>query len=170
MNATAMVRICSPLGLGAVPYPMAARILRDRLFTHGQLLAQEQAVKPDPPAIDLIITQTLSDEPVVSVRRLALRTCFPKSTVYYHLVNTLGFTARHLRLIPYALSQDRKHVRVDMLETFPAQAHSVRHNRWRNFATLNGNWFCYPTDFESIWLPGDEKAPERERRMRPAPK
>jgi hypothetical protein len=33
---------------------------------------------------------------------------------------------------------------------------------WHGIITLDESWFCLSTDYEFVWLPRDEKVPERE--------
>jgi hypothetical protein len=40
----------------------------------------------------------------------------------------------------------------------------VQHDRaWHDIITLDESWFYQSTDYEFVWLPQDEKVPERER-------
>jgi hypothetical protein len=47
--------LCTTVSLDPVSYPMLTRILQEKLSAHGQWLAQELAVEPDPSVIDLTI-------------------------------------------------------------------------------------------------------------------
>jgi hypothetical protein len=38
-----------------------------------------------------------------------------------------------------------------------------RDRAWHNIVTLDESWFYLSTDYELVWLPRDEKVPERER-------
>jgi histone-lysine N-methyltransferase SETMAR len=40
-----------------------------------------------------------------------------------------------------------------------------RDRAWHDIVTLDGPWFYLSTDYEFIWLPRDEKLPERERHI-----
>jgi hypothetical protein len=37
-----------------------------------------------------------------------------------------------------------------------------RDRAWHGIVTLNESWFYLNTDYEFLWLPRDEKVPERE--------
>jgi histone-lysine N-methyltransferase SETMAR len=39
-----------------------------------------------------------------------------------------------------------------------------RDRAWHDIGTLDEFWFCLSTDYEFVWLPRDDKVPERERR------
>jgi hypothetical protein len=52
-----------------------------------------------------------------------------------------------------------------MPKTLLEHAYSAKHDGWRNFVTPGQNLLYYHTVYESIWLSGDAKTPERERRM-----
>jgi hypothetical protein len=41
--------------------------------------------------------------------------------------------------------------------------HLVKHNGWRNSVALDESWFDCHSNYESLWLSGDEDAPETER-------
>jgi hypothetical protein len=85
--------------------------------------------------------------------------------VYYHLVNNLWFTMRRLRRVPHGLPQGQKQARVDISMTPLGKGQSAKHNCWRNFATLDESCSCCHADYESAWLSGDDRAPEKERRI-----
>jgi hypothetical protein len=40
-----------------------------------------------------------------------------------------------------------------------------RDRAWHDIGTLGESWFYLSTDCEFVWLPRDEKVPERERRI-----
>jgi len=47
---------------------------------------------------------------------------------------------------------------------------SMKHHSWRYMIALDESWFYLSTDYESIWLPSGDTAPERERKMINSPK
>jgi hypothetical protein len=105
MNAAAMDQdLFATLDCNAMSYLTVTHILRDTLFGHENLPAQEPTVDPNPPTIDVAITQVLSGEPFASVRQLDERTSLPKRTVSYAFATTLGFAARHPCWVPHGLS------------------------------------------------------------------
>jgi hypothetical protein len=57
-----------------------------------------------------------------------------------------------------------------MSTTLLGRVHSAKHNGWQNFVTLDETWVYCHTECKSIWLSGDEKAPERERWLTASPK
>jgi hypothetical protein len=38
-----------------------------------------------------------------------------------------------------------------------------RDRPWHDIVTFDESWFCLSTDYDFVWLPRDEKVPERER-------
>jgi hypothetical protein len=114
--------------------------------------------------------QALSGDPFAYVRQLVQGPCLPKSAERYHVVSTIEFATRHLRWIPHALSQDENHVQVEMSKTFLRHVCSAKHNAWRNFVTPDESWFYDDADYKSVWLSGDEKRPETERKTMTSPR
>jgi hypothetical protein len=47
-----------------------------------------------------------------------------------------------------------------MSRTLVEQGPSAKPNGLQSFVALDGNWFYYHINYESIWNPGDERAPE----------
>jgi hypothetical protein len=37
-----------------------------------------------------------------------------------------------------------------------------RDRAWHDIVTFDGSWFSLSADYEFVWLPRDEKVPERE--------
>jgi hypothetical protein len=62
--------------------------------------------------IDKAILLALAEEPFASIRRIASRTLIPRTTVYRHLVGSLGMTLKHLRWVPERLSPQQNGNRV----------------------------------------------------------
>jgi hypothetical protein len=118
MNTTRIHQdLFTTLALDALLYPTVTGFLREMFCTHEQLPAQGPAIQSDSSAINLTIAQALNDEPFTPVLQPTKRKCLPKSTVYYHLVNSLGFTTKHLRWVLGALSQGQKQVLIEMPKT-----------------------------------------------------
>jgi hypothetical protein len=79
-----------------------------------------------PSVVNHTILTDLGEVPFSSVRELAKAICFSSTTVYHHLIQSLGFTVRHLRWLPHALIEAQMHQRVDLLKWLLAQLESVQ--------------------------------------------
>jgi hypothetical protein len=97
-----------------------------------------------------------------SVRQLSGLTHFPSTIVYRRLTLSLGFVARHLRLVPHVLSDARKGERVNLSRRLLRMLEVQRDRAWHDIITLDESWFYMSTDYEFVWLPRHEKVPERE--------
>jgi hypothetical protein len=56
-----------------------------------------------------------------------------------------------------------------MSKTLLGQVCSAEQNDWGTFTTRGKRWFEGQSDYKSIWLSGDEKAPQTERTMTASP-
>jgi hypothetical protein len=138
MNATAMhYDLFTTLGIDALSYPIVTRILREALSTHKQSPAEKLAVDLHPSAIDSAITQALSIEPFALVHLLAQRMCLPKSSVFHHVVNIVGFATKCPSCGPRTLSQDKKQVLAEMSQSLLAQIGSAKHTGRGNLGTFD---------------------------------
>jgi transposase len=120
--------------------------------------------------IDQAITLALNDEPFASIRQIARKTLLPRSTIYRHLTNSMGFVVKHLRWVPHNLSDDQKQMRISKSIDLLHLLNSMKHHSWRNIVTLDESWFYLATDYDSIWLPPAEAPPTREKKMISSPK
>jgi hypothetical protein len=113
------------------------------------------------------IVTALDESPFVSVRQLSRLTHLHSTTVYRRLTQSLGFVARHLRWVPHVLSDAQKGERVNLsrrlLRMRMRMLEVQRDRAWHDIVTLDESWFYRSTDYEFVWLPRDEKVPERER-------
>jgi hypothetical protein len=97
------------------------------------------------------------------MRQLSRLTHLPSTTVYRRLTQSLGFVPRQLRWVPHALSDAPKGERVNLSRRLLRMLEVQRDRAWHDIITLDASWFYLSTNYEFIWLPRDEKVPERER-------
>jgi AraC-like DNA-binding protein len=64
--------------------------------------------------VDETILTELVDEPFSSMHKLARHIGLSRTTVHWHLKDSLGLTVRHLRCLPQHLSADQKAARVNL--------------------------------------------------------
>jgi hypothetical protein len=99
---------------------------------------------------------------VCSVQQLSRPTHLPSTIVYRRLTQSLGFVARHLRWVTHALSGAQKDERVNLSRRLLRLLEVQRDRPWHEIVTLDESWFSLSTDYEIVWLPQNEKVPERE--------
>ena len=58
--------------------------------------------------IDFLNKDVVDEEPFLSVRQIAKRTCIPKSTVFDRMTSKLVYISKHLKWIPYLLLDEQK--------------------------------------------------------------
>jgi hypothetical protein len=111
---------------------------------------------------DQAILAALEGDPFASVRQLFRLTPLPSTTIYRHPTQSLGFVASHLRWVPHVLSDAQKDERVNLSRRLSRMLEVQRDRVWHDIITLNESWVYLSTTYEFVWLPRDEKVPERE--------
>jgi hypothetical protein len=91
------------------------------------------------------ILSALDENPFASVRL----THIPATTVYRRLTELLGFTARHLRRLPHALSEEQRARRVELSRALLRILQVQRDRAWHDIVTLDESWFYLSTDHGS---------------------
>jgi hypothetical protein len=99
---------------------------------------------------DEAILSALDENPFASVHQLSPRTHIPTTTVYRRRTESLGFTARHLRWVPHALSEEQRAQRVDLSRELLRTLQVQRDCAWHDIVTLDKSWFYLSTDHELI--------------------
>jgi hypothetical protein len=150
------------LGLNAVSYSSVTRYLREARFSPSKPEPHPADVQRDLDDSDQAILATLEDSPFASVRQLPRVTHLPSTTVYHRLTQSLGFTARHLRWVPHALSDTQKDHRVNLSRRLLRMLEVQRDRTRHDILTLDEPWFYLSTDYEFVWLPRDGRVLERE--------
>jgi histone-lysine N-methyltransferase SETMAR len=112
---------------------------------------------------DRAILAALEDSPFASEQQLSRLTRLPSTTVYRRPTQLLGFVARHLRWVPHALSDAQKSERVNLSRRLLRMLEVQRDRAWHDIVTLHESWFYLSTGYKFLWLPRDEKVPERGR-------
>jgi hypothetical protein len=144
----------------AVSYSSVTRNLREARFPPSKPEPHPADVQRDLNDSDHAILTALEDGPFASVRQLSGLTHLPSTNVYRRLTQSLGFVARHLRRVPYALSDAQKGERVNLSRRLLRMLGVQRDRAWHNIVTLDESWFYLSTDYEFAWLPRDEKFPK----------
>ena len=149
----------------AVSYQTVTKYLRSESFIKQEAPSPNSDKKTCDEVVNEAILAVLEEEPYSSVRQIAQRTKIPKSTVYYHLVHSLGFVAKHARWIPKKLTQEQLNDRVCKCDALSKLLRKVFHHNYKFIITLDQSWFYLNTDYERQWLPPDADRPEKERVM-----
>jgi hypothetical protein len=96
------------------------------------------------------------------VWQLSRLTHLHSKTVYRRLTQLLRFVAHHLQWVPHALPDAQKSERVNLSRRLLRMVEVQRERAWHDIVTFDESWFDLSTDYEFVWLPRDEKVPERE--------
>jgi hypothetical protein len=96
--------LMATLGRDAMAYSTVVRYLHDAHYSpSSQRTASVEASRALDDSDEAILS-SLDENPFVSVRQLSCLTNIPPMAMYRRLTNSLGFTERHFRWIPHALS------------------------------------------------------------------
>jgi ABC-type dipeptide/oligopeptide/nickel transport system ATPase subunit len=141
--------LVATLGGGAMAYSTVARYIHDAHCSPSSQTAAPIAVPSSLDDSDEAILSVLDENPFVSVRQLSHLTHIAATTVYRRLTESLGFTARHLRWIPHALSGDQRAQRVELSRELLRILQVHRDRAWHDIVTLDESWFYLSTDHGS---------------------
>jgi histone-lysine N-methyltransferase SETMAR len=114
-----------------------------------------------PSLVDSAILTALGEALFSSFRELAKATCFPLTTVYRHLTQSLGFTVRYLRWVPHALTEAQIHQRIDLSKRLQALLESIQAGSNQYVITLDESWFYLWSERDRIWLDPGREPPQR---------
>jgi len=171
MNATEIYQeINAVLGEKTISYSSVTRYLRERSFRDSSAAPDPEVDFDAPNLVEQAIQEALDERPFSSLRQLAKRILVPMSTVRYHLVNCMGYKLKHVRWVPHTLSTGQKTARVERSRDLLSVLQSVRHQGWKFIVTMDEAWFYLSNNFDQIWMPHDEIAPDCPRRMVSTPK
>jgi hypothetical protein len=129
--------IIATLGLDTVSYSLVTRYLREARFPPSKPEPHPADVQRDLNDSDQAILAALEDNPFASVRQLSRLTRLPSTTVYRRLAQSLGFVARHLRWVPYTLSDSQKGERVNLSRRILGILEVQRDRAWHGIVTLD---------------------------------
>jgi hypothetical protein len=87
----------------AVAYSTATKYALSAQFSGRKEATPPEAPDVERSPVDEAILTALAEFPFLFsyVRELSRRICLPRSTVHRHLMQSLRFTARHLRWVPH---------------------------------------------------------------------
>jgi hypothetical protein len=151
------------LGPDAVSCSSVTRCLREAQFPPSKPEPHPADVQKDLDDSDQAILAALEDSLFPSVRQLSQLTHLRSTIVYRRLTQSLEFVARHLRWVPHALPDAQKGERVNLSRRLLRMLELQRDRASHDTVTLDESWFYPSTDYEFVWLPRDEKVPEKER-------
>jgi hypothetical protein len=96
--------IVATLRPDTMSYSSVTRSLCEARFPPSTSELHPGDVQRDLDDSDQAISAALEDSPFAPVQQLPRLTHLPLTTVYRRLTQSLGFVARHFRLVPHALS------------------------------------------------------------------
>jgi hypothetical protein len=88
--------------------------------------------------------------PFSSIRKLTCLTYIPTITAHRHLIQSLGFIAKHLRWIPHTLTPTQKTERSTLSIELLRQLRFIEHHGRQSIITLDESWFSLSPDHEQI--------------------
>jgi AraC-like DNA-binding protein len=150
-------------GRDAVVYSSVARCLGEARLLPSSEDAPSANVHRGVNDSDQALLSTFNENRFASLRQLFRLAHMSPTTVYRRLTEVLGFTTRHLRRVPHALSDAQKARRVDLSLRLLRMPEIQRDRAWHGIVTGDESWFYLTTDHELIGLPRDGAVPERER-------
>jgi hypothetical protein len=89
----------------AIGQSMVTKYMRETQVTNDSEPTPTEIEDECQRPFDKAILPALAQECFASFRRIAAKALVPRTTVYRHLVGTLGMTARQLRYVPHRLSR-----------------------------------------------------------------
>jgi hypothetical protein len=101
--------------------------------------------------VDEAMLTALAEFPFSSVRELSRSICLPRSTGHRHLTQSLRFTGRYLRWVPYFLTAEQKQIRVQMAIEL-LQVLLVQSTRqWHDIVSLDESWIYLFSEHDLMW-------------------
>jgi hypothetical protein len=111
----------------------------------------------------------LTFQPFAFVSQIFCMILLSKSTVLWHVTESLRVISKRRRWIPHRLSYVEKEARVEKSEELLQLLLSMKHQSWKYIVTFDEAWFYFCADYETIWLTTREPKPDRERRIVSSP-
>jgi hypothetical protein len=151
------------LGKHVVTYSTVTKYVRRTHFSGRKEATPPEAPDVERSPVDEGVLTALAEFPFSSVRELSRRIYLPRSTVHWHLTQSLHFTVQHLRWGPRFLTTKQKQIRVQMAIEL-LQVLSVQSTRqWYNIVTLDGSWIYLFSEHDLMWTAPREIVVDRER-------
>jgi hypothetical protein len=145
-----------------ISYPSVTRYLREaKLATSNPEVSFSESISGHDDC-DQAILLALDEQLFAPMRQLARLTYPPRTSVHRRRTQFLGFQVRRLRWVPHRLSKAQKSNQVEHSRALLSVLGTQQGKPWHNAITLDESWFYLNTGHESIWLPPDEKVPEKE--------
>jgi hypothetical protein len=156
--------IAATLGPDAMSYTSVTRYIREARCPPSKSEPHRADIQRDLDDLDQVNFAAFGDGPFASLQ-LSRLTRLPSMTVYFRLTQSLGFVACRRRWGPHALSDAQKGETVNPSRRLLRMLEVQRDGAWHDIVTLDESRFYLSTDYEFVWIPPEEKAPERERHI-----
>lgn len=144
-------------------YEQVKTIWRNYVLRDAKPTPSAPRRRPSDHKIDEEIVKCLDETPTASVRQIADTINVPKSTVYRHLTEDLGYKFRNVRWIPHFLNESQKQQRVIQSKALLDLLHRHDRDKWRFIFTGDESWFQSDNQTQKIWVPENDPRPEFER-------
>jgi hypothetical protein len=137
--------LIATLGSDAMPYSTVSRDLQAAYCPRSaQGTTSIEVTKTLDDSYEAILS-VLDENPFASVRQLLRLTHRPQTIACRRLVHSLGFTARHLRCDPHALSQPQMAERVELSRSLLRTQGIQPALAWHDIVTPDESWFALTT-------------------------
>jgi hypothetical protein len=152
-------------GKDAVAYSTVTKYARSAQFSGRKEATPPEAPDVEGSPVDKAILTALAGFPFPfsSVRKVSRTICLPRSTVHWHLTQSLRFTVGNLRWVRHFLTAEQKQIRVQMsIELL--QVLSVQSTRqWHDIITLDESWIYLFSEHDLMWTAPGEIVVDMER-------
>jgi hypothetical protein len=144
-------------------YSTVTKYARSPRFSGRKPVTPREAPDVDRSPVDEAILAALAEFPFSSVRELSGRICLPRSTVHWHLTQSLRFMVRHFRLVPHFLTAEQKQIRVQMVIELSQVLSVQRTGQWHDLVTLDESWIYLFSEHDLMWTAPGEMVVDRKR-------
>ena len=116
--------------------------------------------RPADEGIDRTIIHALKVEPFASTRRISVCTNIPQSTVYRHLIVSLGMIYKKTKWVPHKMEKEDLRKRVDVASKLLDRLLKQKHHGWHNLVTGDESWFYSSYAHKGKWCMEEESNPK----------
>ena len=158
-----VLELSSVYGEDAYTRPSIKYWLHQLKLGRTDLATQHVGGRPPLDDTDAEILSVLHTSPFSSVRTIADSMGIPASTVYFHLVEKIGFKNYFLRWVPHMLTEELRQKRVELAQQLLELLERQRRVKFRDIVTGDESWFLQHYDHERIWSVSADEVPTRVR-------